>query len=118
MAVARQAPPIAKGALGQRGSIGQHVFVVRGRIDIITRFVGVWTRRALWRRSGRRVVPSAQVAKNLFHHPPVLNHRDHAHGVLADWASERVHVPDPEETDRNLLFARPPVLSATRVIAP
>ena len=51
------------------GSVGKGVFVVRGRIDIITRFVGVWTPHALWRRSGRRVVPGAQVAENSFRHP-------------------------------------------------
>lgn len=30
------------------------------------------------------------MAQNLFHHPPVINYRDHAHGVLAYRAAERV----------------------------
>ena len=61
--VARQGPPIAQGALGWRGSISQHLFVVRGRVNIVARFVAVWTREALWWRSGRRVVPSARWRK-------------------------------------------------------
>ena len=81
----------------QAGSVGQHVFVVRGRIDIITRFVGVWTPHALWRRSGWRVVPGPEVAKNLLDHERVVNDGDHAHGVLTDRAAQRVSMPDPQD---------------------
>ena len=52
-------------------SVGQHVLVVGHRVHVVTGFVGVWTREALRRRSGRpacaeatagrRVVPGAQV---------------------------------------------------------
>src|SRR4030095_16826793 len=41
------------------GSIGQHVFVVRGRIDILARFVGVGSRTVRWGRSGWPAYPGA-----------------------------------------------------------
>ena len=53
--------------------VGEHVLVVWHRIDVQARFIGVGTRHALWRRSGRRVVPGAQVAQNPFHDPQVIN---------------------------------------------
>ena len=69
MHVASQAPPTAKETSGSRSSTGQHVFVITGRIDSVTRFVGVLIPHALWRLSGRRVVPGIHVAENYFHHP-------------------------------------------------
>jgi hypothetical protein len=56
MSLARQAPPAAQEASDWHGSIGQHVFVVGHRVHIVTRFVGVRARHALWRRSRRRVI--------------------------------------------------------------
>ena len=38
-------------------------------------------------------------------HPPVINHRDDAHGVLAERAAQRVHMPDPEDQVLTLCFA-------------
>ena len=38
-------------------------------LDSVTRFVGVLIPHALWRLSGRRVVPGIHVAENYFHHP-------------------------------------------------
>jgi hypothetical protein len=55
------------------------------------------TREVLRRRSGWRVVPSAQVAEDLLHHPRVVNDGDDPHWVLANGAAERVHVPDPQD---------------------
>jgi hypothetical protein len=72
MAIASQVSPITEDISGWLGSIGQYVFVVRGRIDIGTGLVGVWTRHALRRRSGRRVVDEG----------------DDAHRVLADETAE------------------------------
>ena len=69
MHVASQASPTAKETSGSRSSTGQHVFVITGRIDSVTRFVGVLIPHALWRLSGRRVVPGIHVAENYFHHP-------------------------------------------------
>ena len=47
----------------------------------------VWAPHALWRRSGRRVVPSAEVAQDLLHHPRVVNDGKDPHRVLADRAA-------------------------------
>jgi hypothetical protein len=35
--------------------------------------------------------------QNLLHHPVVINDRDNAHGILADRAAQRIHVPDPKD---------------------
>ena len=48
-------------------------------------------------RSGRRVVPGAQVTQNLFHHPPVMNHGDNPHRILANGAAQRINVPHAED---------------------
>ena len=79
------------------GSIGQHVFVIRGRSHIVTRFVGIWTPHARWRRSGRRVVPGAEVAQDLLHHPGVVNDGKDPHRVLADGAAQGVNMPNAED---------------------
>jgi hypothetical protein len=41
------------------------------------------------------------VAEDLFHHPAVINHREDTHGILADRAAERVHMPDPARNTGN-----------------
>ena len=96
-AVARQAPPIAQDGSDYRSSVGEHVFVVRGRVHIVARFVGIWTREALWRRSGWRVVPGAEMPKDLLHHPRVINHAEDPHRVLADRAAERIDMPHAQD---------------------
>ena len=78
-------------------SVRKDVFVIRHRVHIVTRFVGVWTPHAQWARSGRRVVPGAEVPQDLLRNLRVINHRNDAHGVLAHRAAQRVHVPDPED---------------------
>jgi len=75
-------------------SVGQHVLVVGHGVHVVTGFVGVGPRHPLRRRPGGRVMPGAEVAENLLRHPSVINDGDDAHGVLADGAAERVHVPD------------------------
>ena len=65
-------------------SVLEHVLVVRGRVHVVTRFVGVGSRSARWRSSGRRVMPRAQVAENLLHQARLINNRDDAHRVLTD----------------------------------
>ena len=42
-------------------------------------------------------MPDTQMAENLLDDLGIVNHGDEAHGVLADGAAERVHVPDPED---------------------
>ena len=37
------------------------------------------------------MLPGAEMAQNLLHRPRVINHRDHAHGVLADGEKDRIH---------------------------
>ena len=43
--------------------------------------------------TGRQVVPGAQVAKSLLHHPRVVNDGDDPHRVLANGAAKRINVP-------------------------
>jgi hypothetical protein len=88
-------------------SIGEHVLVVRHRIDVQAGLVDVGARAVWWRRSGRpasararagrRVVPGAQVPEDLLHCPGVINDGDNAHRILANGTPERVHVPAPED---------------------
>jgi hypothetical protein len=40
-------------------------------------------------------VPGTQVAEDLLYHPGGVNDGDHPHGLLANRAAQRVHVPDP-----------------------
>ena len=47
--------------------------------------------------AGRRIVPGAEVAEELLDAPGGVNDGDDAHGVLADGAAQRVHVPDPQD---------------------
>jgi hypothetical protein len=56
----------------------------------------VWSRGASRGRSGRRVVPSAPVPENLFHHARVINAADGAHRAFADQRAQRVNVPDAQ----------------------
>ena len=46
--------------------------------------VSVRPQGARWGQAGRRVVPGAQVAKNLLPPPRVMNHGDDPHRVLTD----------------------------------
>jgi hypothetical protein len=73
------------------GSVGKGVFVVRGWIDIVTRFVGVWTPHALWRwwwrnaravRNHLRRQPSVADAAHLVGVPAVVaDHLDAGSGI-------------------------------------
>ena len=51
--------------------------------DVQAGFVGVGARAVWWRRSGRPVVPGAEVAKDLLGNLWVVNDRDDAHRALA-----------------------------------
>jgi hypothetical protein len=77
--------------------VSEHVFVVGHRVHVVARLVGVGARSAGGRRSGRRVVPGAEVTEDLFHHAGIVNDGDGAHGVLADRAAQRIDVPDPQD---------------------
>jgi hypothetical protein len=65
----RWAGPLRHSGLAAWGcvSVREHVFVVGPRVHVVTRFVGAGSRSALWRSSGRRVMPRAQVVENLLH---------------------------------------------------
>ena len=49
-------------------SIREPVFVIGHGVGVQAGLVGVGTAHALWRRSGRRVVPGTEVAKDLLGH--------------------------------------------------
>ena len=66
--LARQTPPMAGRAGFLAGSVGQGVFVVRHRVHIVTRFVGVWPRAAGGGRSGGRIVPGTQMTQDFLDH--------------------------------------------------
>ena len=53
-------------------SIREHVFVIGHGVGVQPGLVGVGTAHALWRRSGRRVVPGTEVAKDLLELVSVL----------------------------------------------
>ena len=67
---------------------------LRHGVHVVTGFVciGPWSARR--GQAGWRVVPSAEVAKNLLDHMRVVNHPDDAHRVLA---AQRVHMPNAED---------------------
>src|ERR1019366_7486237 len=84
-------------------SVREDVFVIWGRVHIVTRFVGVGTRGARrrqaglptprLRQAGGRVVPSTQVPEDSFDDEGVINDGDHPHRVLANGAAKRINVP-------------------------
>jgi hypothetical protein len=107
MPVTGQDPPVPRAARGNPGSVGQHVFVVGGRIDILARLIGAWARRRSRRWDGVACLrqgcgwqaghAGAEVPEGLFHDLRVVNDGDHAHWVLADGAAEGIDVPDPQD---------------------
>ncbi len=78
------APHLGSSPRRRHFSVGEHVLVVRGGIDVQAGLVGVGARAVWWRRSERRVMPGAEVAKDRFGNLWVVNDRDNPHRVLAD----------------------------------
>ena len=78
-------------------SVREDVFVIRHRVHIVTRFLGLGTRGARRRQAGRRVVPSTQVLEDSFDDEGVINDGDHPHRVLANGAAKRVNMPNAED---------------------
>jgi len=55
-------------------------------------------------RKRLRLSPQAQVSQDFLHDYTLVNHGNHPHYVLTDWATERVGVPDRQRQagDRRL----------------
>src|ERR1051326_7370454 len=82
---------------GGRRSVGEGVFVVGHRVQVVARFVGAWTRNRLGKGLGRRVMPGAEMAQDLLDDAWVVNDCDDPHGILADGATQRIGVPDLQD---------------------
>ena len=75
----------------------RRVFVIRHGVGVQAGFLGVGTAHALWRRSGRRVVPGTEVAKDLLGHARVVNDGKNPHRVLTDGTAQRVNMPNAQD---------------------
>src|ERR1035437_934519 len=82
----------------QVGSVHQDVFVVGHGIHVVKRLAGPrpvsdsrWRASRCQRWDSR---PQAQVSQDFLHDYTLVNHGNDAHEVLADWATERIGVPD------------------------
>ena len=81
----------------RRASIGQDVIVVGHGVHVVEGNASVIAGVPRGGYRGRRVMLGAQMAEDLFRDRAVINQGHDAHGVLAERAAQRVHMPDAQD---------------------